>query len=34
MMPTSSVARENKLAIATQDKDFLRVRNLTSIRLL
>jgi hypothetical protein len=29
-----SVARENKLAIATQDKDFLRVRNLTSIRLL
>ena len=29
-----AVAQENKLAIATQDKDFLRVRNLTSIRLL
>jgi predicted nucleic acid-binding protein len=29
-----SVARENKLAIATQDKDFQRVRKLMSIRLL
>jgi predicted nucleic acid-binding protein len=29
-----SVARENKLAIATQDKDFQRVRNVVSIRLL
>jgi predicted nucleic acid-binding protein len=29
-----SVARENKLAIATQDKDFQRVRNVMNIRLL
>lgn len=28
------VARENKLAIATQDKDFQRVRNLVDLRLL
>ncbi len=29
-----SVARENKLAIVTQDKDFQRVRNLVDVRLL
>ena len=29
-----AVARENKLAIATQDKDFQRVRNVVSVRLL
>jgi predicted nucleic acid-binding protein len=29
-----SVAREHKLAIATQDKDFHRVRNVTNVRLL
>ena len=29
-----SVAQENKLAIATQDKDFQRVRNVMNIRLL
>ena len=29
-----SVARENKLAIATQDKDFQRVRNVMTVRLL
>jgi predicted nucleic acid-binding protein len=29
-----SVARENKLAIATQDKDFQRVRNVINVRLL
>jgi predicted nucleic acid-binding protein len=29
-----SVASENKLAIATQDKDFQRVRNLVDVRLL
>jgi len=29
-----SVARENKLAIATQDKDFQRVRNVLTVRLL
>jgi len=29
-----SVALENKLAIATQDKDFQRVRNLVEVRLL
>jgi predicted nucleic acid-binding protein len=29
-----SVARENKLAIATQDEDFQRVRNLVDVRLL
>ena len=29
-----SVARENNLAIATQDKDFQRVRNVVSVRLL
>jgi uncharacterized protein len=29
-----SVARENKLAIATQDKDFQRVRNVVRVRLL
>ena len=34
MMPKFSVARENKLAIATQDKDFQRVRNVMNIRLL
>ena len=28
------VARENKLAIATQAKDFQRVRNLVDVRLL
>jgi hypothetical protein len=28
------IARENKLAIATQDKDFQRVRNLVDVRLL
>lgn len=28
------VARENKLAIASQDKDFQRVRNLMDVRLL
>jgi uncharacterized protein len=28
------VARENKLAIATQDKNFQRVRNLADVRLL
>ena len=28
------VARENKLAIATQDKDFQRVRNLVDVRRL
>ena len=28
------VARENKLAIATQDKDFQRVRNLVDVRPL
>ena len=28
------VARENKLAIATQDKDFQRVRSLVDVRLL
>ena len=28
------VARENKLAMATQDKDFQRVRNLVNVRLL
>lgn len=28
------VAQENKLAIATQDKDFQRVRNLIHVRLL
>ena len=29
-----AVARENKLAIATQDKDFQRVRNLVDVRWL
>jgi predicted nucleic acid-binding protein len=29
-----SVAQENNLAIATQDKDFQRVRNVVSVRLL
>ena len=29
-----AVARENKLAIATQDKDFQRVRNAMDVRLL
>ena len=29
-----SVALENKLGIATQDKDFQRVRNLVDVRLL
>jgi uncharacterized protein len=29
-----SVALESKLAIATQDKDFQRVRNLVEVRLL
>jgi predicted nucleic acid-binding protein len=29
-----AVALENKLAIATQDKDFQRVRNLVDVRLL
>ena len=29
-----SVARENKLAIATQDKDFQRVRNVMNVRML
>ena len=29
-----SVARENKLAIATQDKDFQGVRSLINVRLL
>jgi predicted nucleic acid-binding protein len=29
-----SVARENKLAIATQDKDFQRVRSVVNIRSL
>jgi predicted nucleic acid-binding protein len=29
-----SVARENKLAIATQDKDFQRIRNVINVRLL
>lgn len=29
-----SVARENKLAIATQDRDFQRVRNLVDVRHL
>jgi predicted nucleic acid-binding protein len=29
-----SVARENKPAIATQDKDFQRVRNVMNVRLL
>jgi len=29
-----AVARENKLAIATQDKDFQRVRNLVDVRFL
>ena len=29
-----AVARENNLAIATQDKDFQRVRNLVDVRLL
>jgi predicted nucleic acid-binding protein len=29
-----AVARENHLAIATQDKDFQRVRNLVNVRLL
>jgi predicted nucleic acid-binding protein len=29
-----AVARENNLAIATQDKDFRRVRNLVDVRLL
>ncbi len=29
-----SVARENKLAIATQDKDFQRIRNVMNVRLL
>ena len=29
-----SVARENRLAIATQDKDFQRVRNVIDVRLL
>ena len=29
-----AVARENNLAIATQDKDFQRVRNLAEVRLL
>ena len=28
------VARENRLAVATQDKDFQRVRNLVDVRLL
>jgi predicted nucleic acid-binding protein len=28
-----SVARENRLAIATQDKDFQRVRNVMPVRL-
>ena len=29
-----SVAQENNLAIATQDKDFQRVRNVVSVRLV
>jgi uncharacterized protein len=29
-----SVARENNLAVATQDKDFQAVRNVASVRLL
>ena len=29
-----SIARENKLAIATQDKDFQRVRSVMDVRLL
>lgn len=29
-----SVARENHLAVATQDKDFQRVRNAVDVRLL
>jgi len=29
-----AVARECKLAIATQDKDFQRIRNLVDVRLL
>ena len=29
-----AVARENNLTIATQDKDFQRVRNLVDVRLL
>jgi predicted nucleic acid-binding protein len=29
-----AVAQENNLAIATQDKDFQRVRNLVDVRLL
>ncbi len=29
-----SVARENNLAVATQDKDFQRVRNVMNVRLL
>ncbi len=29
-----AVARENNLAIATQDKDFQRVRNVVDVRLL
>jgi predicted nucleic acid-binding protein len=29
-----AIARENKLAIATQDKDFQRVRNSVDLRLL
>ncbi len=29
-----SVARENKLTIATQDKDFQRIRNLVDVRHL
>ena len=29
-----AVAQENNLAIATQDKDFLRVRNMVDVRLL
>jgi predicted nucleic acid-binding protein len=28
------VARENNLAVATQDKDFQRVRNVVNVRLL
>lgn len=28
------VARENNLAVATQDKDFQRVRNLVDVRML
>jgi predicted nucleic acid-binding protein len=29
-----AVARENNLAVATQDKDFQRVRTVMSVRLL